>query len=267
MAFAQLHLGSEVVGVAAGVRTGCGLSLSPRHLSLPTTPALSLHTNREPALAALRETLRDAGYAELDIDAYDARWEPDLGEDAEVVNVRMEYLIELERDADAMRKRLAPDHLRCIKRGDAEGWRLTITGASHTSGGTLAISGADGAACCFSAAAWRGDELLAQAKVGVAGRRAYCRDSQATQAGRDIGAPTWLQWMIMCQLAWKDVSVYNLGLAPAAAVTDKAGHDPLRLRLGFAPEMVRSRRVRWTLSQGHMRAHRVMGWFGGQPTA
>jgi len=147
-------------------------------------------------MATLREGLRDAGCAELDLDAYDARWEPDADEDAEIVAVRMEYLVELERNTDRMRQRLAPDHLRSVKRGDAEGWRLTIAGAANTSGGALQISGADGTGCSFSAAAWCGDELLAQTKVGVAGRRATA--ATARHRGRpDIGALTWLQWTVM----------------------------------------------------------------------
>ena len=264
--FAQLYLGADVIGIATGVRSGCGLSLSPRHYYLPTTPALTLHSGRNQALEALRERLHEAGAADLEMDTHDAWWEPELGDNGELLAVRMEYLVKLDRATDTMRNRLAPDHLRCIRRGEAEGWRLAITGAADTSGASLALSGADGTACCFSAAAWKGDELLAQAKVGVAGRRAYCRRSQASQAGRDAGAATWLQWMIMCQLAWRDVAVYNLGTASPAAASDRSGHDPLRVRLGFAPEMVRSRRIRWTLSPGHSRAHRVMGWLGGQPT-
>jgi hypothetical protein len=69
----------------------------------------------------------------------------------------------------------------------------------------------------------------------------------------------------MCQLAAQGIRIYNLGPAPAAAATDRPGQDPLRARLGFAPEMVRARRVRWTLSHGHRRAHRLMEWLAGRP--
>jgi len=263
MVFAQLFLGSEVIGIAAGVRTGCGLSLSPRHVYLPTTPALTLHMNREPAMATLREGLRDAGCAELDLDAYDARWEPDADEDAEIVAVRMEYLVELERNttgcaSGSRRITCAPSARRCRRLAAHDRWRREYVGRRAPDLGRrrhrlLLLGGR-----LVRRRAARANQ------VGVAGRRAYCRHSQATEAGRDIGALTWLQWTVMCQLARRDVSVYNLARASRQA-SDKLSHDPLRDRLGFAPVMVRSRRVRWTLSPGHLRHTGCWGGSAAKP--
>lgn len=258
--FAQLRHGGEVVGVALGVRTGCGLSLAPRHVYFPTTPALTNIAQCDTALKSLHDALRANGCVELDIDSFDACWEPVVGDEGVSAHVRLEYLVHLDRDTEAMLRRFSPDHQRCIQRGRAEGWRLTITGAADTSGSTLVVSSADGGASCFSAAAWRDDLLLARTKVCVAGRRAYCRHTQASQLGRESGAATWLQWRMMCQLAHCNVGVYNLGTAPAASAADHPGQDPLRARIGFAPEMVRCRRVRWPLAPGHMRAHRMIDW-------
>jgi len=241
--------------------------LSPRHVYFPTTPALVHSAPRDEALEALRWTLYEQGYADVDMDGFDARYEPLTAEGAEVVSTRMEYLVRLGRSMEETRKRLGADHLRCIRRGDDEHWRFTVAGAASSSGAYVTVSGADGTACCFSAAAWRDDDLLAQAKVCVAGSRAYCARSQVSPAGRDCGAPTWLQWMIMCQLAERDITVYNLGTAPVPTAADQIGHDPLRARLGFAPEMVRCRHIRWTLSPRHMRTHRILGWFSGRQSA
>src|SRR6266516_3823322 len=77
--FAQLLHGDEIIGVAAGVRSGCRFARRSRHLYFPTVPAVICLPRRHEALSALVEALRADGAAEVGIDSFDARWQPDVG--------------------------------------------------------------------------------------------------------------------------------------------------------------------------------------------
>ena len=75
--YAELYHGNEAAGLAAGVAARCQFGLRPRHFYFPTVPAVVEPSQREAALSALVDRLRAGGAADIQVDSYDASWQPE----------------------------------------------------------------------------------------------------------------------------------------------------------------------------------------------
>jgi lipid II:glycine glycyltransferase (peptidoglycan interpeptide bridge formation enzyme) len=101
---------------------------------------------------------------------------------------------------------------------------------------------------------------LAAALVGWANRRAFYLIGGSTPAGYERDAAQWLHWRIMCALRVRGFAYYNLGGTPSsAAQAGDPAHGLYRFKTGFGPEVVSCRSLGWTLSEGHARAHHLVG--------
>ncbi|HET7564474.1 MAG TPA: peptidoglycan bridge formation glycyltransferase FemA/FemB family protein [Gemmatimonadaceae bacterium] len=291
--FARLRCGADVAGIAAGVLRRCRLSPRPRHAYLPTPPALDRDVAGDSALTALAAVLARKGMAELVVDSYDARWMPRVTGTA-LAELRQEYIVPLGRDASPQRLagRCAVNHRHGIRRGERERWTLrTLTGESAH----VALAGVQHAAAsraterghgftpymparsersaeadffaswgAVTMAAFNADVLLAAARIGWGGRRAFYRVGGSTMDGYRVGAAAWLHWRIMCVLAERGFSAYNLGGTPASAAhADDPMHGLFRFKTGFGATCVPCRGVYVTLSHHHRRAHGLANRIAG----
>jgi len=285
--FGCLLHGDEVIGVAAGVRSRCRFGLRPRHVYFPTVPAVVCLQRRDEALAALVEVLRIEGAAEVAVDSFDARWQPEVASGEAGTGARIEYVVRLKRDPDELARLYHKHSRRRLERGMRQGWYVrTLEGHEAQ----LALASVQEAAASRAAArgntfqvvvplaagasserglrwgvttysAWDDGMPLATVLVGWANGRAYNLAGGSTSKGYASGAAAWLHWRIMCSLAEQGFTAYNLGGTPASAVlsTDPQ-HGLYRFKSSFGAELVSCRGVRRALRPTHLGLHRVARW-------
>ena len=285
--FIELRRGQEVIGVAAGILSACRLSTQPRHVYLPTPPAL-LVEDRNEANGGLVETLRLSGAAEVIIDSFDATWCPNASK-ALIVNRRREYIVSLAGGVEGLGTRCGTLHRRGIRRGDRAGWSLRMLQTTEAATLLLSIhkttlearpadqdSGelpvglaqlainlrASSGVAVFSA--WDGTVPLGAALVGWANGKACFVLGGSTPKGHSLSSAVWLHWRIMCMLSAAGFTVYNLG-GTAVPVADKEEgvNPPSRFERDFGAESVECDSVRWILHVGHARAHELGGRMSG----
>ena len=294
--FALLLEAGQVTGLAAGMRSRCRLSRHPRHVYWPTVPALALASAQGAALGALVHACADLGAAEVVMDSFDARWQPDPGckPEAGASSSRLEYVVTLDADPASLADRYEATHRRHLRRGEREGWELrAVEGAEAqlTLAGVQAAgarraeergtarpamvvargaraSAADLAApwgaCVFGA--WCDRELLAAALVGWGNKRAFYVQGGSTVPGYQRSAAVWLHWRIMAALAEHGCVSYNLG--GTAAGVEQLGHPEhglYRFKMGFGGQIASCRGARWVLGPGHVRVHRLARWVSALP--
>ncbi|HXF95885.1 MAG TPA: GNAT family N-acetyltransferase [Gemmatimonadales bacterium] len=282
--FAELAVGAEVVGVAAGVRSRCRFTAQLRHVYLPTLPALAFDGGREAALVNLVALLRDQGAVEVVADAFDACWVPGGVPGAEDTRPRQEYVVPLDAEPDALARRFSRHHQRGLRHGQRERWDLR-THDAHEARDVLSVvqqaaarraaqrrdahmveplpgaaalgDGRDWGTTTF--AAWRGGELLCAALVGWANGRAFFLRGGSTPEGYRSNAAVWLHWRIMGVLAARGITEYNLGGAPGQALRpEDPAHGLHRFKRDFGSEVRSCHGMRWTLSPAHIQAHRLV---------
>jgi hypothetical protein len=283
--FAELTGNEGVSGIAAGVWRRCRLSRRARHVYLPSTPAILGSASRQAALDALVGRLRADGAAEITMDSFDAAWVPQGSAESTPFALRMEYLVEIDDSPDTLTSRFIHHHRRHLKRGEREGWHFGVIPATqvpdviaavqqHASlraagrGTPFAVGRVAAPTASLEApwgtagfGAWRGDELLAAVLVGWGGRRAFYLQGGSTPAGYDADASTWLHWRIMRDLADRGLSIYSLGGAPGTAERpDDPSHGLHRFKMGFGASASACCGLRWVLSNGHLRAHKLLRW-------
>lgn len=280
--FARLVSPAGVVGLAAGVRSRCRLTFQPRHVYLPTLPAVP--GDGDAALHALVELFRGDDAVEVVIDAFDARWSPGPLRGAEPTRERHEYVVTLDGGPDELARRFTRHHRRSLRHGLRGAWsvrthhgrearellRLVQHAAAQraaerrdplvvdppAAAGTL---GADPRWGATTLAAWDRDRLLAAALVGWANRRAFFMRGGSTPAGYQANAAVWLHWRIMSELRERGFVEYNLGGAPAtAARPDDPAHGIHRFKRDFGAQVRLCRGLRWTMSVAHERAHHAV---------
>ncbi|MBI4420472.1 MAG: GNAT family N-acetyltransferase [Gemmatimonadetes bacterium] len=291
--FAELRLGDDVVGIAAGVRSRCRLSQRARHVYLPTLPAILSKTARQGALAALVDALRAERVAEVTLDSFDALWQIGAPNQPTALLSRQEHEVVLEPSGAALWGRLAAGHRRQVRRGDRAGWRLDLIwgtqardllGTVQDLASSRAAARGDGfraqlprlvaeassptdrhawGAATFTV--WREATPLAAALVGWANGRAFYVLGGSTAAGYEAGAGIWLHWRIICRLCEEGFTAYNLGGTPPSAQSPSdPAHGLYRFKLGFGARLVPCRGARWVLSAAHARVHRLGHWFGAR---
>lgn len=283
--FATLLDGDEVLGLALGVRHACRLTSRPRHVYFPSLPALTPTVNPVEALNSLAEEFTPQAAVELTLDSFDARWTPGSGLTGEGGSPRLEYIVPLEGDADALARRCGTTHRRRVRRGEREGWVLRTLapaealallaeikrsprarqaaedGAVDLPAEAIAASSpdlrADWGVATFSA--WRGETPLAAALVGWANRRGFYVLGGSTEDGYQCSAAVWLHWRIMALLGAAGYSVYNLGGTPATAVeTADPQHGLHRFKAEFGAEVVERRGVLYRRRSAHLKAHELL---------
>lgn len=283
--FAELYHGEEVAGLAAGVASRCRFGLKARHFYFPTVPAVVEPARRDEALEALVEQLRAAGAADVQVDSYDASWQP--LRPAETRD-RLEYVVRLEGTRDELAGRCSKHHRRHIQRGERDGWGLRalegeaghelLAAVQREASARAAVRGDPFAAILppnlalgvpqaalpwgmVAWSAWHHETPLAAALVGWANRRAFYLIGGSTAAGYEHDAAQWLHWSIICRLADDGFTHYNLGGTPASAVNVGDPANGLhRFKTGFGADVVSCRSVHWTLRPGHTHAHRAARW-------
>ena len=286
--FAELVDG-ETVGVAVGVRARCSLTAEPRHVYLPTLPALANPEQGDAALAALVAVFREQDAAEVVVDAFDASWLPGTLPGAEETRPRNEYVVRLSADPDEMMRGCSRHHQRSIRHGQREGWvlrtpdgdearvllRLVQESAADRAAqrrdaflvepNPLAAALTDGehwGSTMF--AAWTGPTPLAAALIGWAGRRAFYLRGGSTPEGYRVGAAAWLHWRVMGELGLRGFSEYNLGGAPpGAARAGDPAHGLHRFKREFGAAVRPCQGLRWTLNLAHAYAHGAARWDKG----
>jgi hypothetical protein len=284
--FAELSLGNETAGLAAGVAARCQFGLKPRHFYFPTVPAVLEPSQREAALTALVDQLRARGAADIQVDSYDGSWQPEPGGSA-TAHDRLEYVVQLQGSRDELASRCSKHHRRHVQRGERDGWGLRILDGARArdllsevqrEASVRALERGDPFAAALpdvvltspegpapwgitTWSAWHDQTPLAAALVGWANRRAFYLMGGSTQAGYERDAAQWLHWRIMCTLADTGFTHYNLGGTPASAVNPgDPSHGLHRFKTGFGAEVVSCRSVGWTLSPVHAQVHRVARW-------
>jgi len=266
--FAQLLRGEEVVGVAAGVRSGCRLSFRRCHYYFPTLPALADLHHPDEVLFALVRVLRSHGAAEVIFESFDARWEPRMT--TRRTRPRQEYVVSLEIPLSEQAARLGTTHRRHLRRGVKEGWTVRLL---HGEDARALLQEVPGAATRSPApaltadwgtevySAWHGATPLAAVLVGWANRRAYHVLSGSTAEGYRRSASAWLHWRIMGCLAEHGFTTYNLGGTPASADRPQdPAHGLFRFKTGFGSKVVRCRGAQWIFGRAHAGAHEVAAW-------
>ncbi len=285
--FARLLLGGEVAGIALATEATCRLGRVPRHIYLPTLPALICLGRRDEALIALAETLAERGAAEVVMDSFDARWQPGPSLPAPGHEPRQEYLMPLDDvdDGAMLAEGFHEHHRRAARNGERAGWTMrSLSGRdawallwlvqmsaadrqATTSGGfpiavpdevltTRPDPAAPWGLDTFSA--WDGPNLLAGALVGWAGDRAFYVLGGSTPDGYRVAASVWLQWRIMSLLIERGCRHYSLGGSPAnAAATDHPAHALYRVKTGFGADVLPCRGARWEYGRAHLFTHDV----------
>jgi len=287
--FAELLLDQDVVGLAAAVRSRCRFTQDPRHVYLPTLPAIAANGARDATVDALVDLFRREGAAEVVADAFDAGWLPGAVPGAEETRSRQEYVVLLDATGEELARRFSRHHQRGLRRGQREDWALrTLEGrqardllgmvqqaaAERASqrrdafvvepppaANTLA-AGSHWGVTTFGA--WFGGAPLAAALVGWANRRVFFLRGGSTPNGYRSNAAVWLHWQIMSEFASRGFDEYNLGGAPAHAVRpEDPAHGLHRFKRDFGSEVRHCRGLRWTLSPAHVQAHRLARWAPG----
>lgn len=281
--FAELVVGGDVVGVAAGVRSRCRFTAQPRHVYLPTPPAIAPSDGRDAALSALVDLFRLESVAEVVVDAFDAEWMAGPLPGAEDTRARQEYVVRLDAPPDELAGRFSRHHQRGLRRGQREGW-LFRTHEGRQARDLLSLvqqAAAERAAQRRDAyvvepppaasalgegqqwgvttfAVWRTGALLAAALIGWANGRGFFLRGGSTAEGYRSNAAVWLHWHIMGELLARGIKEYNLGGAPARALrAEDPAHGLHRFKRDFGSEIRTCRGLRWTLSPAHIQAHRL----------
>jgi hypothetical protein len=284
--FAEVSSGDNLIGIAAAVKSRCRFTQDPRHVYLPTLPALPSRDARETSLSALVELFKEEGAAEVVVDAFDARWKPGALPAAEDTRARQEYIVNLNGTSEELSQGFSRHHQRGLRRGQREGWALrTHEGAQardvlrlvqHAAAEraaqrrdafvleppppTSALIQTD-AWGVSTFGAWNGTALLAAALVGWANRRAFYLRGGSTPDGYRSNAAVWLHWRIMSQCAERGFTEYNLGGAPTNATRPQdPAHGLHRFKRDFGTDVRPCRGLRWTLSEPHVQAHRMARW-------
>jgi hypothetical protein len=284
--FAEFLRGDEVIGVAAAVKSRCRFTQEPRHVYLPTVPALMPGDSRDAALSALVDLFREESAAEVVVDAFDAGWVPGPIGGAEDTRARQEYVVRLDASADEMARRFSRHHQRGLRRGQRENWLLRthegrqardlLSLVQHAAAerasqrrdaflvepppaaATLA-AGEQWGVTTFGV--WHTGVPLAAALVGWANRRAFYLRGGSTPEGYRSNAAVWLHWRIMAEFAGRGFAAYNLGGAPSRAVRpEDPAHGLHRFKRDFGSDIRPCRGLRWTLSPAHVQAHRLARW-------
>jgi hypothetical protein len=285
--FAELRDGDELVGIAAGVQRRCRVPPLPKHVHLPSPPALVPASGLPLSVAmdALVEYAGEAGWADLNVSSMEAFGAVPPGDGATPCASRQEYDVPLDGTAADLEHRLSPHHRRRLPKGDA--WALvTRSGpealavlaqvvnsaqdrASTRRGvfyeATLPPVGAfreDAAWGLTTYAVMRDNVLLAAALVGWAGKRAYYVSGGSTPDGYARNASVWLHVQIARAFQSAGFTHYCLGGAPASAVdpTD-ASHGLHRFKTGFGAHVRPCAGARWVISAEHDAGHRLTRWF------
>ncbi|HET7379525.1 MAG TPA: GNAT family N-acetyltransferase [Gaiellales bacterium] len=283
--FAEFGSGGIAIALAAGVWTRCRLSPRRRHVYLPTYPALADPGRRDAAFGALVRVLREAGAADLMLDSFAASTPapndpPGTGRSEQID--RLEYVVELDRDEVVTGAAFSEHHRRHLKRAERCGWRLHLSTGDEGSAllaavQTLAAARAARRGDPFAVpttpwtavghgwpaqwgeqvfAVYDGSTPLSAALVGWANRRAYSLSAGSTADGYALTSSAWLHWRIMRHFAAAGFTSYNLGGAPEEAQDPQSpAHGLHRFKMGFAPDVVRCRTIRWVLRPAHEYAH------------
>ena len=200
----------RVVGIASGVQSRCRLSLRPRHVYLPTMPALVPQADADEALTAVVRVLAARGAADVIVDSFAAPLAAPLAAPQPIVIRRSEYIVSFEDGRSELLGRFTNHHRRIVHRGTRAGWTLrllrgpdasSILATVHDSAvrrharrgsryqarmpaaaplATTDLTAFWGAAV-FSA--WDGEVLLTAALVGWANRRAYYISGGSSETG------------------------------------------------------------------------------------
>ena len=279
----------RVVGIASGVQSRCRLSLRPRHVYLPTMPALVPQADADEALTAVVRVLAARGAADVIVDSFAAPLAAPLIAPQPIVIRRSEYIVSFEDGRSELLGRFTNHHRRIVNRGTRAGWTLrllrgpdasSILATVHDSAvrrharrgsryqarmpaaaplATTDLTAFWGAAV-FSA--WDGEVLLTAALVGWANRRAYYISGGSSETGYRLSAAVWLHWQIMMSLNDAGCSEYNLGgSGPLVPASDDGNESGLRrFKADFGGREAPCASARWELRPSHTRLHRVTSW-------
>jgi hypothetical protein len=286
--FLRIYSGNEVIGVGAGVRRRCRLSDTPRHVYLPTWPAIAPNHSREAVLTAIMDALQRFDAVELVIESFDSEWLADRGERPKPREIRErdEFVIPIDTPEQILFDSLASGHRRQVRRGEKSGWRVEESegeaarallvsvqqlaarrAASRGSGFVVRVpqlTTLDATARAWGATmfvAWQDDTPLAAALVGWANKRAFYVMGGSTDAGYECGASLWLHWRIARRLAGSGHVTYNLGgSARTAAAPGDPSHGLYRFKSGFGSRVVSCRSMSWLLNRAHGRVHQLGRW-------
>ena len=283
--YVHLVAGGETRGIAVGVRSRCRLSWRVRHAHFPALPALAPGIDVGDALEALRDVLRKAGIAEVEIGSYDASYVP-----ADGIEPRLEYVVSFPQTGDVT-SAWGTTHRRHVRRGDRDGWttRLLLGDEARTAILGIQQSTAERAASLhrgFAPAqvtgwvslvtatlplpdwglavvgAYRDTTLLAALLLGWAGQRAFYLIGGSTPDGYQCGAAPWLHAQAMTMLARRGIQRYNLGGTPLDAAEESSpAHGLYRFKTGFGVSPVERRGMRWLLRPGHAQLHQMLSRF------
>jgi len=283
--------GEHVVGAAVGVRFHCRLSPRRRHAFFPSLPVLHNGADPAAALGSLCRSLNTLGVSDVVFDSFDAP----SGTREAVTSLadfpdripghdRHEYRVHLHRDHGDIARAFTPHHIRHVRRGERDGWRLELgTDAAAERDLAQVASSASARATArgsgFTASPWHvaaaaplstdewgiivgraydGPGLLAAALVGWGDQRAFYLGGGSTETGYAAGAAAWLHWRMMKLMRERGVSTYNLGGAPADAI-DKShpAHGLHRFKESFGAEIVALRGIQWHDGSLHASLHRA----------
>ena len=272
-----------LAGIALGLRNGSQIS---RQYYFPTLPAMGQEDLGNEALFELASFLRGMGASLVRFGSSEASWLP-----GPVVPSngwpRLEYLVDLSVDPEALVKQCGSTHRRHLRRGCREGWQLCeqegeeavailhdvrvrasdrakdrgdgfavrapIAGAYDPTTDLKAEWGAKTFAACD------GPTSLSAALIGWAGRRAFYVAGGSTPEGYRRSASVWLHWSIMKQFAEQGFDVYNLGGTPESAEQpDHPAHGLYRFKKDFGAEIVHRRGARLVASPLRVRTHELL---------
>ncbi|HEX4560903.1 MAG TPA: GNAT family N-acetyltransferase [Gemmatimonadales bacterium] len=283
--FAELREGSRVLGIAAGIQRRCRVPPLPRHAHLPTPPVLAPgDLPMSLAVEALIDAARDAEWADLTIDSFEADGEIPTEAGATQLHARHEYDIVLAGTPSDLLGRLSAHHRRRLREGgdwtlhtlsggDARTLVLEVTSsaqdrASNRRGVAYDVTlppieafREDPAWGLTTYAAMKGGQALSAALVGWAGKRAYYVSGGSTPDGYAHNASVWLHFQIALAFQSAGFSHYCLGGAPASAADPAdSSHGLHRFKTGFGALVRSCAGARWVLGVEHDAGHRFTRW-------
>jgi lipid II:glycine glycyltransferase (peptidoglycan interpeptide bridge formation enzyme) len=270
-------------GIALGLRLRSRIS---KAYYFPSLPALNGCDLPNQALLELMDCLRKGGTSFLRFGSSEANWLPDPSIPTNGWP-RLEYTVDISIDPEELMKSFGSTHRRHLRRGIREGWQLCqLEGEEavdllhdvRTLASDRAVERGDGFAVrdpmeslaeqsedlnadwgVRTFAVCDGDEPLAAALVGWAGRRVYFVAGGSTPEGYRRSAAVWLHWSIMREFAEQGFLIYNLGGTPEAAEEpDHPAHGLYRFKKGFGPQMARRRGAHLVSSPMRVRAHQLL---------
>lgn len=290
--FGELVEGDGIVGIVAGVRRRCRVPPRPRHAYVPSPPALAPGTEvtAAQAMAALRESAKDQGWAELTMGSLEAVGQGvPVEEPGNSLPPRTEYDIPLAGTPEDLEKRLTKHHRRHLAEGaswtlrtlsgrDARDLVIQVTSSARERAAShrgvtydevvlppVEAFREDPAWGLTTYAAMLGDVPLAAALVGWAGTRAYYVSGGSTPEGYARNASVWLHFQIALAFQSAGFSRYCLGGAPASALEPKdPSHGLHRFKMGFGSQTRACAGARWVFSAEHDTGHRLTRWIRDQ---